>query len=473
MFLLKINTAVILATDWNKKFYPYTVTKPKHLIHIASKPLIQVVIEQLTRKSIKNIIVVLQSNDQKTKQKILTKLTKNNNKGKDVNLNLVYIKDPSGSADALEKALPYLKGDTESFLVIYGDILTNDDDLEKILNKAESGSGEAYVLIDKLGKLRASDWICANGEKELDEIIFHPRRGAKYRLGGVFALTEKVIKFLELTPIGTTHAPTGVMPTNERFLEETLAQMVENGENVIGVEVDNFLVDLDKPWHILEANEKYLDYLASKAEESFFGENVEISERVVIGEKIVIGDGAKIGANAVIQEFTIIGKKAEISNAIIQGKASIGDETKVGEYSKIWKHTSIGSRVRILHCADVAGVIMDKVSIMHHAYIHGVLGESVDIGAGTVTGDLRFNDLPPLKYTEGRREQESPYMNAVFIGDHVRTGINVSINPGVRIGPYTVIGPGAIIYKDVEPRKKILVKQSFDLGEWSEKKYGF
>ena len=42
-----------------------------------------------------------------------------------------------------------------------------------------------------------------------------------------------------------------------------------------------------------------------------------------------------------------------------------------------------------------------------------------------------------------------------ILGDHVRTGINVSIFPGVKIGQGTWLGPGAIVQRDVEAGARI------------------
>jgi len=49
----------------------------------------------------------------------------------------------------------------------------------------------------------------------------------------------------------------------------------------------------------------------------------------------------------------------------------------------------------------------------------------------------------------------------VIMGDHVETGINVALLPGVRIGSRTWIGPGAIVSEDVPSETVILVKQSY------------
>ncbi len=41
-----------------------------------------------------------------------------------------------------------------------------------------------------------------------------------------------------------------------------------------------------------------------------------------------------------------------------------------------------------------------------------------------------------------------------ILGDEVRTGINVSIFPGVKIGPGSWLGPGAVVEKDVASRAR-------------------
>jgi bifunctional UDP-N-acetylglucosamine pyrophosphorylase/glucosamine-1-phosphate N-acetyltransferase len=37
-----------------------------------------------------------------------------------------------------------------------------------------------------------------------------------------------------------------------------------------------------------------------------------------------------------------------------------------------------------------------------------------------------------------------------FVGGYVKTGINVSILPGVKIGAYSIIYPGVVVGRDVE-----------------------
>ncbi len=44
---------------------------------------------------------------------------------------------------------------------------------------------------------------------------------------------------------------------------------------------------------------------------------------------------------------------------------------------------------------------------------------------------------------------------------------------GVRIGPYSIVGPGVILYKDLSPYKMILAKQEYVEKDWGPNKYGW
>jgi len=59
-----------------------------------------------------------------------------------------------------------------------------------------------------------------------------------------------------------------------------------------------------------------------------------------------------------------------------------------------------------------------------------------------------------------------------MVGAGSKTGVNVSIMPGVRIGPHSIVGPHVLLSRDLEPNTMLLldsdnrpVKKSLDPGE--------
>ena len=89
----------------------------------------------------------------------------------------------------------------------------------------------------------------------------------------------------------------------------------------------------------------------------------------------------------------------------------------------------------------------------HLSYVgDSVLGEHVNLGAGTVTANLRFDRKTVKMNVKGRRVDTGRRKLGAIIGGHAQTGINVSLLPGVKIGSYAIVYPGCVVYRDVETR---------------------
>ncbi|HDJ89544.1 MAG TPA: hypothetical protein ENG40_02490 [Thermoprotei archaeon] len=202
--------------------------------------------------------------------------------------------------------------------------------------------------------------------------------------------------------------------------------------------------------------------------ETRVGKNSYISDRADIRAPIFMGENSYIGDRVVVKAPLFLGNNSRIDNgAIIEG-GIIGDNTVIENYCYV--KAVVGNHVRIGHAAEVFGVIFDKVYIIHYSEVAGVIGENTDIGAATVVGTLRFDSTTQTIVVKGKRYKA---MSVAFIGDYCRTGVNAIIMPGVRIGPYSIVGPGVLLYEDLEPRKMILVKQEYIKRDWGPERYGW
>ena len=103
----------------------------------------------------------------------------------------------------------------------------------------------------------------------------------------------------------------------------------------------------------------------------------------------------------------------------------------------------------------------------------GVFGSATDIGAATVCGTLRFDDRDTHIQVNGRYEVPAYGANATYMGDYCRTGVNAIIMPGRRIGSYSIVGPGVVLYEDVPSKTIITVKQELIKRPWGPEKYGW
>ncbi|NPA76799.1 MAG: nucleotidyl transferase, partial [Candidatus Diapherotrites archaeon] len=133
----------------------------------------------------------------------------------------------------------------------------------------------------------------------------------------------------------------------------------------------------------------------------------------------------------------------EVRNgAYVVGPAYIGPGAVVGPNAYVRSYSFIGAGARVGNAVEIkASVLMDGAHVSHLSYVgDSVLGPHVNFGAGTITANLRFDDRPIRGV--------SRKMGA-FVGEGVKTGVHVSLMPGVRVGAGAWIFPGAVVYSDV------------------------
>lgn len=143
---------------------------------------------------------------------------------------------------------------------------------------------------------------------------------------------------------------------------------------------------------------------------------------------------------------TIIGKKAVIrSGAIIYCDVTIGDQFSCGHNVVIREETRIGDRVSIGTASIIEGktAIGSDVSLQSLVYIptDTTIGDRVFIGPNTVLTNDRY---PPTRIGG---------LKGPVIMDGAAIGANVTIIPGICIGEGALVAAGAVVTKDVPPKK--------------------
>ncbi len=187
----------------------------------------------------------------------------------------------------------------------------------------------------------------------------------------------------------------------------------------------NALFDSDKPvWEVLK---KIGDYLLSGPLGNILGV-IEQGAFLVNPEEISIGEGTIVEPGAYIMGPCIIGKKCEIrQGAYIRGNVITGNGCVIG------------------HATEVKNsIFLNEAKAGHFAYIgDSILGNRVNLGAGTKCANLRF-DGGNISIREGEKRFDTGLRKIGLIaGDDAQTGCNSVPNPGTIMGKGSVIGPCA------------------------------
>ncbi|MCB5224209.1 MAG: putative sugar nucleotidyl transferase [Candidatus Cloacimonadaceae bacterium] len=178
--------------------------------------------------------------------------------------------------------------------------------------------------------------------------------------------------------------------------------------------------------HLFYDNENYFEtepgVTALNPYSIWIGEGVSLKPGVVLDASdgpIILDQGAKVLANAVIMGPAFIGKNSVVKiGAKIYGGSSIGPVCKVG--------------------GEIESSIFQAYSNKQHDGFlgHSIVGEWVNIGADTNNSDLKntYRSVGFHSYLAGGRVDSGKMFLGAMIGDHVKLGINVSLNTGSVIG---------------------------------------
>lgn len=396
----QVSKAVILCAGRSTRTYPLTVNRPKALLMVGGKALIEHILDRLEGITDEAVLVVGFG-----KEQISDKLGK-----KYGNIEIKYAEqsEARGTGHALLQAEKFI-GKNEKFLIMMGDNLYPRDFIKACASYAGfSILGQEMENTEDFGVLETED-IFLRGITEKPKLP-----SSKLVNTGLYVLDDSVFKALKSLKIS---------PRKEYELTDAVSILA--GETRIRCFKTSGWIPITYPWDLLKANRSILSGIKGEVEG-------EVERHVIIKGEV------KIGRKTIVK-----------SGTYIEGPALIGDKCVIGPNAHIRPDTSIGNNVRF-RGEIVNSIIMDNTTAKHNCYIgHSVIGENVNIAAGTVTADYRHDGGQHKTIVKGKNIQTGLTKLGAFIGDNVRTGINTSIYPGRKIWPNLSTLPGAVVDKDM------------------------
>jgi len=206
----------------------------------------------------------------------------------------------------------------------------------------------------------------------------------------------------------------GLLGKGGASMEKALEKMVKEGLHASMWEDD--WLDIVYPWQILEANR----VLMNSWQTSRISKSARLESNLSIQGTVIIDDEAVIKAGAVLEGPCYIGKGTYV-----------GNNSLVRSYSSLGNRCSVGYGVELKNC-----VVLDDTRIGRLSFIgDSVLGEGVDIGAGTMTVNRSLH-IGPIAVKCGRKKLSTGLEKlGAFIGDGAVIGAGNTIEPGTVIAP--------------------------------------
>ena len=232
---------------------------------------------------------------------------------------------------------------------------------------------------------------------------------------------------------------------------------LSNVKDVPKIEIEATLVKY--PWDLVYANETELvnDFLVlTKRTKRVAGrEDVHKSAILIAKKNIHIGRQSVVGAGAVLDASDgpiFVGKGVRIfPTAVIEGPCFIGDGSMIKVGAKIYGNTAIGPSCKVGGEVEHS-ILHSHANKQHDGFLgHSYIAPWVNLGAGTTTSNLK-NTYGSIRVNVNGESVDSGKMFVGMIaGDHVKIGINGTIDTGTVIGPSTNIYGTSLPPKYVPP----------------------
>jgi len=404
--------AVVLAAGKGERLRPLTENRPKHLLPIGGKPLLEWILEGLVEAGVDEALLVTHYMEEQIKDHF--------GDGERLGVKLRYVRQEEmrGTADAFRVAEDFADG--EEFIGVYGDLFLPPDGF-KALTQAHR-KGETTMCVVPVDDPSQMGVVALEGDS-VTEIVEKPAPGEEpsdLANAGMYIFTPEIFGLID---------ETGLSSRKEYEITDSLKSLIESGSTLRAVTLPKgSWLDVGLPWNLLEANERAMSSIESIIEG-------DVEDGVRIHGPVKIAKGARVR-----------------SGVYIEGPVSIGPGSDIGPNCYLRPSTSIGANVRVGNACEVKNsIIMDGTHVPHLSYVgDSIIGERCNLGAGTITANIRFDKENLKVEIKGKKIDTGKRKLGVIMGDDVQTGINVSLMPGVKVGSGAWIAPGLTVYEDVK-----------------------
>ena len=404
--------AVVLAAGRGERLWPLTSTRPKPLLPLpGGETLLTRLLGQL-RGLVDGVVVVVSPGwAGEATRRLLEEQGFSS-------IHYAVQPAPRGTGDAARVGLEALPRSVDEVLLVNGDLLVSRRLLEAVA-RAEAPA-LAAVPSEKpweYGVVEADGRSCLRGlrEKPADA-----RPGSLVNTGVYLLPRRRLEEFLA-----------GLKPSPRGELEVTDAVVALAEEMCLSVVSGDWLwMDVGRPWELIDAYRAvFEEKMGGRGEPLVEG---EVEPGAVLRGPVYVAPGAVVRSHTVVE-----------GPAWIEGEA--GPLARLRPWSFLLKGSRAGAHTEIK-----ASILMEGAKAPHLNYVgDSVLGEHTNLGAGTVTANLRFDHATVKMTLKGRRVDTGRRKLGAFLGGYAQTGVNVSLLPGVRVGAYSWIYPGTVVARDV------------------------
>lgn len=436
--------AVVMAGGEGTRLRPLTTRRPKPMVPIVNRPMLEHTINLLKQNGIQDITATLH---------YLPEIIESHfQDGSQLGVKINYLREekPLGTVGGVKQAENLLD---QTFLVFSGDVLS-DIDLSKAIRFHQRKGAVATIVVTRVPNPIEFGVVITDEEGRIKQFLEKPGWGEVFSdtiNTGIYVLEPEILK--------------QVKPDTEfDFSKDLFPKLLEMGEPLYGYVADGYWCDIGNPIQYLQANHDALRSLIKlkipgrQKDGIWIDSGAEVADNVEIRPPVLIGRNCRIRDGARVWEFSAIG-----DGTTVDSMATI-------KRSVLWNHNLIGLKTDLAGC-----IIGEKCQVRDGATLleGAIVADECVVGRGaTIKSGIR---IWPSKMIEAGAivnmdlKWGMRWMTTLF-GAYGITGLsNIEITPefasklGVAFGSFLGRGAKVVVSRDTH-RVSRMVKRAIMAG---------
>lgn len=320
--------AVVMAGGFGTRIQPLTNSRPKPMLPIMNRPMMEHTMMMLKELGITEFIVLLYF-----KPEIIKEYFKD---GSDFGIKITYVvpDDDYGTAGAVKLAQEYIGND--NFIIISGDLVT-DFDFQKIFDYHKEKKSKLTITLTPVDNPLEFGVVIANEEGKIEKFLEKPSWGEVFSdtiNTGIYVIEPEILEYI---------------PKNENFdfAKDLFPLLMRKGIDLMAGYAEGYWRDVGNPESYRDVHD---DILTGKVKINISGQKSEFPDALLYSE-----EAYKLDKSIELTGTVVLGKNVSIENGTKLNNVVIGDNVTIGRESKIrnsviWESVKIERNVMLDGC---------------------------------------------------------------------------------------------------------------------------
>ncbi len=434
-----------MAGGFGTRIQPLTNSRPKPMLPIINKPMMEHTMMTLKELGITDFIVLLYFKPEIIKDYF--------GDGNDFGINITYVvpDDDYGTAGAVKLAQDLIGDD--NFIIISGDLVT-DFDFQKIFDYHAQKQSKLTITLTSVDNPLEFGVVIANEEGKIEKFLEKPSWGEVFSdtiNTGIYIIEPEILDYI---------------PKNENFdfAKDLFPRLMREGIELMAGYAQGYWRDVGNPESYRDVYDdiltgkvnlkisglqtKYPDGLLYSDEVYMLDKSIEIIGTVVLGKNVSIEKGVKLN-NVVIGDNVTVDKDSKIRNTVIWNDVHIGRKAML-DGCVICNNNQIGKNV-----TAKAGLILAEGC---------EIGQLVNIEKDvTIWSDKIIEDASIISHSVilGSKYKNSIFENGMVVGQsNVELSCEMATKLAEAFGAQLPVGSTILVSRDYHKNSRML-KRAF------------